>query len=82
MQMILCRDTRVMSPKYIAKAVWYILVRLSSLNNTMSMVSGVPPKADSVSVRVLGSEVQGFRVRTTWNAEPLNVELLSQAAGT
>jgi hypothetical protein len=37
------------SHKNIKKVVWYILVQFGSLNNTMSMVSGVPPKADSVS---------------------------------
>jgi len=31
----------VMSYKNVTKVVWYILVQLSSLNNTMSMVSGV-----------------------------------------
>ena len=31
----------VMSHKNVTKVVWYILVQLSSLNNTMSMVSGV-----------------------------------------
>ena len=31
----------VMSHKNVTKVVWYILVELSSLNNTMSMVSGV-----------------------------------------
>ncbi len=30
-----------MSHKNVTKVVWYILVQLSSLNNTMSMVSGV-----------------------------------------
>ena len=35
------RPTSVVSHKYVAKVVWYILVQLSSLNNTMSMVSGV-----------------------------------------
>ena len=30
-----------MSHKNVTKAVWYILVQLSSLNNTMSKVSGV-----------------------------------------
>jgi hypothetical protein len=30
-----------MSHKYITKVVQYILVQLNSLNNTMSMVSGV-----------------------------------------
>jgi hypothetical protein len=43
------------------------------------MVSGVSVQ---VSVRVQGLEVQRFRVRTTLNAEPLNVEPLSQAADT
>jgi len=33
--------TSVMSPQNITKVVWYILVQLSSLSNTMSMVSGV-----------------------------------------
>jgi len=31
----------VMSPKNVTKVVWYSLVLLSSLNNIMSMVSGV-----------------------------------------
>ena len=31
----------VMSHKNVTKVEWYILVQLSSLNNTMSMVSGV-----------------------------------------
>ncbi len=31
----------VMSHKNVPKVVWYIFVQLSSLNNTMSMVSGV-----------------------------------------
>jgi len=30
-----------MSHKYATKVVWYILVQLSSLNNTMSLISGV-----------------------------------------
>jgi hypothetical protein len=30
-----------MSHKYVTKVVWYILVQLSSLNNTEAMVSGV-----------------------------------------
>ena len=46
----------VMSHKNVTKVVWYILVELSSLNNTMSMVSGVSVQ---VSVRAQGSEVQG-----------------------
>jgi hypothetical protein len=29
-----------MSHKYVTKVVWYILAQLSSLNNTMPMVSG------------------------------------------
>jgi hypothetical protein len=29
------------SQKYVTKIVWYILIQLSSLNNSMSMVSGV-----------------------------------------
>jgi hypothetical protein len=33
--------TRVVSCKYVTKVESYILVLLSSLNNTMSMVSGV-----------------------------------------
>ncbi len=64
----------VMPHKNVTKDVWYILVQLSSLNNTMSMVSGVSVQ---VSVRV-----QRFRVRTTFNAELLNFEPLSQAADT
>jgi len=31
----------VMSPKSVTKVAWYSLVLLSSLSNTMSMVSGV-----------------------------------------
>jgi hypothetical protein len=30
-----------MSPKIVTNVVWYILVQLSSLNNTLSMLSGV-----------------------------------------
>jgi ribosomal protein S9 len=68
-----------MSHRNVTKVVWYILVQLSYLNNTMSMVSGVSVQ---VSVRVHGSEVQKKAVRTTLNAGLLNVEPLSQAADT
>ena len=45
----------VMSHKNVTKVVWYILVQVSSLNNTMSMVSGV-----SVQIsRFRGSEFRG-----------------------
>jgi hypothetical protein len=35
------QPSSVMSHKNVTKVVWYILVQLSSLNNTMTMVSGV-----------------------------------------
>jgi hypothetical protein len=44
----------VMPHKNVTKDVWYILVQLSSLNNTMSMVSGV-------SVQVSGNTEDSLR---------------------
>jgi hypothetical protein len=48
-----------MSYKNVTKVVWYILVQLSSLNNTMSMVSGV-----SVQVSVRAALLPRSRRRT------------------
>jgi hypothetical protein len=45
-----------MSHKYVTKVVWQILVQLRSLNNTMSLVSGVRPSAAG-----FGCQVSGFR---------------------
>jgi hypothetical protein len=45
----LAEHTSVVSLKNVTKVVWYILVQSNSLNNTVSMVSGVPPEADQVS---------------------------------
>jgi hypothetical protein len=38
-----------MSHKNVTKVVWYILVQLSSLNNTMSMVSGVSVQVSALT---------------------------------
>ncbi|MEE9496068.1 MAG: hypothetical protein V3V39_06045, partial [Desulfobacterales bacterium] len=51
----------VMYHKYITKVVWHILAQLSSLNNTMSMVSGVSVQ---VSVRAALSPRSRRRTRT------------------
>ena len=41
----------VMSHKNVTKVVRYILVQLSSLNNTMSMVSGVSVQVSAAKFR-------------------------------
>jgi hypothetical protein len=38
-------STSVVPHKNVTKVLWYILVQLSSLNNTMSLVSGVSAAA-------------------------------------
>jgi DNA relaxase NicK len=47
----------VMSHKNVIKIVWYILVQLSSLNNTMSLVSGagcqVSEKDDRMRILII-----------------------------
>ncbi len=59
--MIFYRPPSVMSHKYVTKVVWYILAQLSSINNTMSMVSGVSVQ---VSVRAALPPRSRRRTRT------------------
>jgi hypothetical protein len=60
----------VMSPKNVTKVVWCILVQMSSLNNTMSMVSLLRLKGyggqAGVSVQVAAGK---FRNCEFWNLE-------------
>ena len=63
----------VMPHKYVTKVVWYILVQLSSLNITMSKVSGVSVQ---VSGRY-GAHVEGSRIEDKGQTVPASSHLLS-----
>ncbi len=53
-----------MSHKNVTKVVWYILAQLSSLNNTMSMVSGVSVQVSGFGyLSDTGFQVSVFSIR-------------------